>query len=594
MKRKAVCVFVVFVSLVSLVWTKDLPDPIPGPEHPILVDTREWEVGTYGGSVRIQIGDEGPSTFNPVVSSWWGSERVVNRMLFSAAIERDPLNGRWVPKLAEKFELRDGGRIFYITLRENLHWSDGTPLTVDDIIYSYRAIYLQPDNPAITDEHVEAVGGVSVFRSGARSYIVEMGRIHPDAWLVVGWLPLPKHVVEPLIKENGLDSMYELWDSLSFDGSEHVGSGPFRLAEQQPDEFVRMERNPHYYEHDEAGNRLPYLDEFVLVFSETSGRELFLEGSIDVTPIGDYQDEERSDNIRINDSHYIAKTTFVDDSTVVWFNQSRPYEENEYGIAEPVSDWLRNEQFLLALAYLVDRGELNREVLGGEGSEIWTVARTLSPEWFDASPLLPQHDPTKANRILDELGWIDSNKDGIREDGEGNPIRFRIFWNEGNWVREMISQLLADQFSEGGIEVTVDAVPWLTLIQEILFGSGDWDAIVLGTFWVPKHDLTYQKDDWEGYITHINDERPFHLMEELDRIAARMRVTLDQDANLLLSRTAILLRALHHETIWLIRTPDYYAMRVPYHNFFPRPSHHVYYGRQLTSFERVFIPEEYR
>ena len=111
------------------------------------------------------------------------------------------------------------------------------------------------------------------------------------------------------------------------------------------------------------------------------------------------------------------------------------------------------------------------------------------PQWAAISPAAGDfHNPDvrkfgynvyEANQILDGLEWTDGDGDGVREDGDGNPIEFRLVTNAGNTVREQVAMLIAENLAAVGIRAHYEAIDFGELVGQ-LTTSYEWEAIVIG------------------------------------------------------------------------------------------------------------------
>lgn len=577
------------------------PAPLPGREHPVLEDGREFRAGVRGGSLRVPIAPDStmqpgvlddaniPSSLNPATALWTPAETRLLRTLFCAPVESDPLTGRWVAKLAERFDVLDHGRAIEVRLREGLAWSDGTPLTVSDVLFSYRRVYLtgRVENP--TPDVFDRLGRISVNRTGRCSYRVRAERADPAIWSVVSLIPLPRHVVEPFLERHGVDAIARLWPT---DGGESgfVGSGPFVPAETDPYAFVRLVPNPFYYETDPAGTQLPYLDELVFVAAPSQfAHDLYRERRIDVvaidTPIG----EQRVDDVRIDDEHYVLRSRFAaSGGTALMLNQSVPTEDDPYGVSTPAAGWFGNDEFLRALAHLVDRRAINDDLFNGTGAVMTVGQPAQAPFAFDASEALPAFDPAAARDALDELGWVDSDGDGVREDEDGNPLRIEVL-APPRADRETLHTVLAARFRLAGVELVPLIVP-PSEFSTRLTSVGDWEAATIMT----SHGIAGIHGSPEESLFGLrtlprrNYPPPDPTAQAIGMIADRLGTTVDQDAAARLFQAAELLLALRGDCHWLVQHPRLWAARRPYRNMLPRVA-----NDGMWSFERVFLPREY-
>jgi len=196
----------------------------PDPDE-IIFDDRAWDIGIPGGSLTIPTAlgmsdaSTEPVSLNPACAAWDPAELTLLNMLFVAPVDRDPLTGAWSSRLAEHFELRDRGKVFRVRLRDGLRWSDGTPLTVDDLVYSYRTLYADPTSGTLAAAYLDTVGGFEIRRIDDRTYELETGVRHMLIWELVSLPPLPRHRVEPWVEaqwgkvSGALDALNDRWMS---------------------------------------------------------------------------------------------------------------------------------------------------------------------------------------------------------------------------------------------------------------------------------------------------------------------------------------------------------------------------------------------
>jgi peptide/nickel transport system substrate-binding protein len=550
-------------------------------------DDRAWDAGRHGGSLTVPpvIGRANaslePTSLNPAMAAWNEAETTILNMLFVAPIERDPLTGEWAPKLAERFDLLGGGKRVRITLRGGLSWSDGTPLTVDDIIFSYDRLYGNPDAETVVHGYLEAVEGVEARKIDERTYELEFGSRHMSAWELVTLPPLPRHVVEPWLEEHGMDAFIDFWSV--FDSFErHVSNGPFRLAEYVPRDRVRLERNPHYFELDELGRPLPYLDELLfLIRPDADQLELYRDGEIDLVRVSEPDDRGRPPELGDGDPAHLFVTTVPWTLHLLFVNQSRPNEENPYGIEPPQVDWLRDLRFRTALAHLVDRGRLTEEAFGEIGVPMWFGEPPHSPYAMDGRDNVPAYDPTTAGAILDELGMIDHDGDGVREDGDGNPVVLEIVTNAESTERAEVARSLSDELARVGIRLEVVIEPFGEVVLRLL-ETGGWEIVLLG--YRAEPGLAPWIFDQPFSLTRTNDERTMPFMKTVRELDARLERTVDDDELAAIFQEAQALLDRQLDMIWLHSAGARFAARRPLGNLEPR-----LFDGQMFSYERIFL-----
>ncbi|MEL7316191.1 MAG: ABC transporter substrate-binding protein, partial [Cyanobacteria bacterium J06559_3] len=227
-----------------------------------------------------------PRTFNPALSQEYPN---VFMYTFQGLITLDGETGEIVPALAESWEISEDGLTYIFTLRDGLQWSDGEPLTADDVVFTYQAVTLNEAIPAPSRD---------IFRIGGEGLLPTLQKL--DDRRVQFNLPEP---FAPFLRNTGLQilpahSLQEAVNTFDSEGNslflltwttvtppaEIVCNGPYRLKEYLPGQHVIFERNPYYWRRDDQGNQQPYIQELEWRVINSSSERLsqFRAGELDV------------------------------------------------------------------------------------------------------------------------------------------------------------------------------------------------------------------------------------------------------------------------------------------------------------------------
>ena len=196
--------------------------------------------------VGSTLGD--PKTFNAALSQ---ESPAVFGFIYEGLVDMNGITGEIEPALAESWEVSDNGLKLIFTLRDNLQWSDGEPLTVDDVVFSYNQIYLNDEIPTNSRD------GLRVGTEGKLPEVrkldnrrVEFAVPEPFAPFLraTGLEILPAHVLQSAVVErdaNGSPKFLSTWGT-DTNPAEIICNGPYRLKQYIPGERVVFERNPYY------------------------------------------------------------------------------------------------------------------------------------------------------------------------------------------------------------------------------------------------------------------------------------------------------------------------------------------------------------
>ena len=443
------------------------------------VDHSAWERGSHGGRFVITSVSD-PKTFNPVLAKETSTTDITGRM-FAGAVRRNQLTLEWEPDLAESWEISEDQKTITLRLRSGLTWSDGDPLTADEVVWTVNEIVLN-EEVETDDRDALLIGGeLATFELiDDLTYRITLPSVYAGIFEVASIAPLPRHIFEPLIEAEGAAAVNSFW-GVDTDVTTIVGNGPFMIGEYLPSQRVVMTPNPRYYEQDEWGQQLPYLDEFVIEFVEDqdTGLARFIAGQSDAWGLrgedyGVLVDMQEPDDFLIYNVGPASSTQFIT------FNQNPIEGEDDGGIEPPALTWLSNQTFRQAMAHLIDRQTIINNIAFGFGYPQYSFVWTVSPYyWEGAADAALKYDPERAGELLDSIGYVDRDGDGVREDPDGNKIELILNTNAGNTVREQIGELFSQEARNAGIDVTFKPEAFNELVTRLV-SSFDWQMILIG------------------------------------------------------------------------------------------------------------------
>jgi peptide/nickel transport system substrate-binding protein len=410
--------------------------PVSVPTVPEPTPAAERRGGTF---TEPSVGDA--VTMQPLVAADAVSIDRIS-LMFESLRTRDPQTLEFRPGLAAAWEFAPDSQSVTYTLRENLAWSDGHPLTADDIRFTWDAL-LDPDVRFPARGLLAGIAGVEAPDS--RRITFHFRQVGATAFLWTDIIPpLPRHVFEgqdlnagPLNRENT------------------VGSGAFVLAEWQPDEHATFVANPRHWKGP------PRLDRYVfrIVPDGAAAYHALLAGEVDTAPVPPHAREEAS---RADGVYLLA-----------YYSYAAPWDYLGFNLRNPPFDDPRVRR---AFAHAIDRRSIIEEVLSGHAREQHSIYPAGSPVYSEEVPRF-EHDPDQARTLLRESGWA-PGPDGVLE-REGQPLRVRLHFNTDNRRRAQVAERLAGQLGAIGVRVEVsgeEATALLGRLRERL----DFDLFLLG------------------------------------------------------------------------------------------------------------------
>ena len=465
------------------------PTATPGTVDQLRMNAEQfnYEIGSRGGTLTFATISE-PLTFNLAIATDASSSGVLG-YLFEGLTETSWLTDEVEPLLAESWEHSADGLTWTFRLRTDVKWHDGEPFTAHDVDFTFNRIIYNYDIPAssrpafhfrVLDEETGKWEESPMTVTAVDDYTIECVLPAPFAPFLrsMGTAIYPKHILEQHVDDG---TFAATWD-IETDPAEIIGTGPFTIESYVPAEQVVMVRNPNYWMKDDAGNSLPYLDQVVHVIVPSLEEELirFRAGESDYhgvlgEELAALEPLQEAENFTIYRRGPAFGTTFMGFN----MNPGSNAETGEPYLSPEKLEWFRSKEFRQAVAHLVDKERIIDEVQHGIGYPQWSSISPAAGPFHNPDVPRYEYDLDRANEILDGLGWVDTDGDGIREDGDGNAIEFTLVTNTGNTVREKVGEIVHEAMAKVGLKVEYRLVEFGELVGQ-LTATYDWEAMIIG------------------------------------------------------------------------------------------------------------------
>jgi len=576
----------------------------------------EPKIGTYGGTLnQAVLGD--PKSFNPI-TAMETSTTVVTGLLFLGLMRVDGVTLQPVPELAESYEASDGGLTYTFHLRKGLEWSDGAPLTADDVVFTFQTIF----DPSILNSSVDmfTIGGkrkkingeeyrktrdedraVLKMENGKELVVEKVDSLTVRVRLPEPFAPfllsmaggispiVPRHKLEKAWLAGGFAAAY----GVSTKPEEVVCSGPFVLENYREGERILLKRNPRYWRRDREGNRLPYLDGVTMLIAASQDVMTlkFKAGEIDSFGMrgSDFPELKRLQEKR--GDFTILDTGPGTSSNFLMFNQNPGInKKTNKPYVDPVKlRWFRNVKFRRAVAHSIDRDGIIDIIMNGFGYPQWGPS-TRSRGYFH-NPNVPRYsyNPAKARAILASEGFRDRDGDGYLEDDRGNTVEFSLITNAGNKVREKIAPVIRKDLENVGIRVHFSLVEFNTIVNKIDHPPYDWEAIIIGLTGgsEPHFGSNVWKSSGSMHMWHPKQEKPATEWErEIDEIYEKASKILDRRERKRLYDRWQVIATEQLPFIYTVTPAVLVAVRDKFENLFPTPL-----GGVFHNIDEIFVKE---
>lgn len=371
------------------------------------------------------------------------------------------LDGSFTLSLAESEEVSDDGLVYTYKIRDGLRWHDGQPLTAEDVAWTYNLYKDTPEYPYLNGYYTPYFETIEATANNEVILTLTEAIPNIESQLVFLYV-LPKHIWENV-------------DKLEYENFEMIGSGPFKMAEYVPNEFVRLEANKEHFSMPPKINGV--------VFRTFSSQDALVQairtGQVDMItemPNTAAATLDTDANVEL-----VVGAPLAPGVTDIIFNQidpeNCPTEEGGICSGHPA---LRDRDVRLAMSHATDKQKLIDVILLGLGEPGLTLIPDGLGVWYNDSLVDFAFDVARANQILDDAGYRDTNGDGIREMPDGSqPLTFRLNWPSDSINAPRMAELLGQMWGEIGIRLQPQAVDPDALTAQCC-PTFDFDIIIWG------------------------------------------------------------------------------------------------------------------
>ncbi len=520
--------------------------PNPGPYKTILLNGEEmmvgrFPVGPYGGAVVQSIIGSDPKVFN----YWTATDtqsRDLSALMFRGLLQMDAYTGGLLPDLADSWKVDPDGVTYTARLRKGLRWSDGKPITADDVVFTWNTLVAGGyGNSSLRD--TTTIEGKSPAVTAVDDLTVKFVTPRPFAPFerLIGLPVAPKHVIEPIIKQkNGRDLFQQLW-AANCDPGTLVTDGPFVLSRYVPGQRVEFVPARNFYMVNRDGKHLPYLGRLVYQIVPDVNTNLlkFKAQEIDVTvvrarDVADLIGQQGPLNFKLYNLGQSNGSTFL------MFNMNRrksPDTHKPY--VDPVkSAWFNDVNFRQAVNHAINRDNIVANYFKGIGFPSFTAEPPTSPFCNKELKGFPA-DVEYAMSLLAKSGFR-KRDDGFLYDGRGHRVEFDMLAASGGTFFEALGNMIAGDLKNLGMKVNFQMLDF-NIINDKTGNSLNWEACLMalspGDPLEPNDGANVYKSDGRLHLfdqrlpdstgkVAVTDARPWE--KQLDELFDRGAETLDK------------------------------------------------------------------
>lgn len=393
----------------------------------------------------LAIGGEPEAGFDPTTG--WGR---YGSPLFQSTLLTFDKDLNIINDLATDHQVSEDGLKWTVTIREDVLFSDGEPLTASDVVFTFDTAQ---SSASIIDLH----NLVNVEETDSSTIVFTLKQ--PESTFIYSLVEIG------IVPKHAYDDAY----------SDHpIGSGPFNLVQWDKGQQLIVEENSSYY-----GEKSNFKQITFLFLSEDSAFAAAKAGDVDVVAVTPAFAKKEVDGMKL------VKLPTVDNRGIMFpyveAGETRP-DDSPIG-----NDVTADEAIRHAINLAIDREGLVDSVLEGFGSPAYSVADYLP--WWNKDTIIEDANFSEAERMLDDAGWK-MNENDIREK-DGLEASFTLIYPADDYVRQSLSMVIAEMVKPLGIEITPSGKGWneigeLMYSTPVMMGWGSHDPLEMYNIYSSK------------------------------------------------------------------------------------------------------------
>ncbi|HHT7238359.1 MULTISPECIES: ABC transporter substrate-binding protein [Bacillus] len=430
-------------------------------------------------------------------NGWDGN---VTSVIFASLVSTDK-QGKPTPELAEKWDVSSDQLTYTFHLRKDLKFSDGSPLTADDVAFTLTLLHDKAYEGEMDISQYVVKGGKE-YKEGKATSIegiqvvdpqtikVTTEKVNSQTLTALGGPVLSKAYYGKDYKQNtSLDYLKELY-------GKPIAAGPYKFEKYIPGQEVRFVANENYY----AGK--PKIPNFIYKITAGDTKlQLFQTGEVDYTGLGTGDEVlEQAKGLQFANIQIETAASF----SYIYMNNNKPY--------------LKDKKVRQALIYGLDRKKYVDTALKGYGTVANVPIHPTSWAYTEEGVNKYEYDKEKAKKLLDEAGWK-VGSDGIREK-DGQKLKLSYFGPSSAKDSDLLIPIAKENYKEIGVEFNPEFMDFNTMLSKV--NKGDYDLASVAT------PITTDPSETAGeYLSGVNKESLGYKNAKVDELIKKGIETVD-------------------------------------------------------------------
>lgn len=429
-------------------------------------------------------------------NGWDGN---ITQAIFAPLVGLDK-EGKPIPILAKKWDISEDQLTYTFHLKDDLKFSDSSPLTVDDVAFTLTLLH-DPTYSGATDISQTAIKGGQAYKEGKATSIegiqvidpktitITTEKVNAQTLSLIGGEVISKAYYGKEYKQGNLEYLKELY-------GKPMGAGAYKLDKYIPGQEVRFVANENYFE------GKPKIEHFIYKITKGDTKpQQFQAGEVDY------------DGFTTN-----AET--IEQLKELGFANVNVYTGSSYGYIKMnyKKSYFKDKRVRQAFIYGLERQKVIDTYFQGYASLVNVPITPVSWAYTEEGINKYEYNLEKAKKLLDEAGWK-AGSDGIREK-DGQKLKVSYFASSASKINDVMIPVMKEDYKKIGVDFNPEYMDFNTMISKVI--KGDYDLAMVSTPMIDDPSGTIEefvstsKRNYDGYHNPKVDELAKQALETLD------------------------------------------------------------------------------
>ncbi|MBK5469521.1 MULTISPECIES: ABC transporter substrate-binding protein [Bacillus] len=429
-------------------------------------------------------------------NGWDGN---ITQAIFAPLVGLDK-EGKPIPILAEKWDISEDQLTYTFHLKDDLKFSDSSPLTADDVAFTLTLLH-DPTYSGATDISQTAIKGGQAYKEGKATSIegiqvidpktitITTEKVNAQTLSLIGGEVISKAYYGKEYKQGNLEYLKELY-------GKPMGAGAYKLDKYIPGQEVRFVANENYFE------GKPKIEHFIYKITKGDTKlQQFQAGEVDY------------DGFTTN-----AET--IEQLKELGFANVNVYTGSSYGYIKMnyKKSYFKDKRVRQAFIYGLERQKVIDTYFQGYASLVNVPITPVSWAYTEEGINKYEYNLEKAKKLLDEAGWK-AGSDGIREK-DGQKLKVSYFASSASKINDVMIPVMKEDYKKIGVDFNPEYMDFNTMISKVI--KGDYDLAMVSTPMIDDPSGTIEefvstsKRNYDGYHNPKVDELAKQALETLD------------------------------------------------------------------------------